>query len=93
MELRKPAVQPARAETTPAHPSRARSLSVVAIAPLELDAPAATGTPRGWDSIFVRMLGGLLVVAVPFFTAQALARQYTVDAVEKRGRRWSNGCR
>jgi methyl-accepting chemotaxis protein len=65
-------VQPARTETTE-HPSHTRSLSVVALAPLDLDAPAGNGAAPGWDNIFVRMLGGLLVVAVPFFVAQGLA--------------------
>jgi methyl-accepting chemotaxis protein len=70
MQLRKPTA-PIPAQPTRA--ARARGLSVVSTAPPELDAKAGVGARRQWDSIFVRMLGGLLVVAVPFVIAEGLA--------------------
>jgi methyl-accepting chemotaxis protein len=67
MELRKPTA------LVSAIPYRARSLEVVETAPTEPDTSAGIGARRTWDSIFVRMLGSLLVVVVPFFIAERLA--------------------
>jgi methyl-accepting chemotaxis protein len=58
------------------HPSHAPNLAVVKTVPTELDASAENDSRRTWDSIFVRMLACLLVVALPFLIAQGLAPDF-----------------
>jgi methyl-accepting chemotaxis protein len=63
MELRKQAHVPLRAANGP----------TLTIAPADLDAPTGdAGSPRLWDSLFARMLAGLLAVALPFFIIAGL---------------------